>query len=163
MTEPSLFDQPATVAEAAAPRQRASRGKLTEPARRRLVNQGFMDEQTGATRKARYSRCSICKNRVIIGIDRDFGGRAVECDPDPLSKLGEMAALLLGRRTLDLHAHGGRWIIDRRESWHIRDTPPGTVGNDVLVTHKCGAPKLASIPSTVQITVIREIPDQPPF
>lgn len=164
MAEPSLFDQPAEVPKPTTRPKRAVKGKLSEPARRALVAKGLMDDQTGATRKARYSKCSICKNRVIIGIDREFGGLAVECDPDPLAKVGEMAALLLGRRTLDLHSHGGRWIIDRREYWHIRDTPPGTNGNDVLVIHQCGAIRLATIASTVQNAPISvELPENPPF
>lgn len=167
MTNGSLFELPNGVTQTTAaskPARKAGKGKLTEPARRSLVAKGLMDDQTGATRNARKSRCQNCKSQTVIGIDRDFGGMAIECDADPLSGIGEVAALILGRRTYDLHSHGGRWRLDRREPWHIRDTPPGSARNDVLVNHVCGAPKLASIPTKVQNPQIAaELPENPPF
>lgn len=163
MTEPSLFDA-ADTPSPTKPAKRAGKGKLTEPARRSLVKRGLMDDETGATRNARPSRCQKCKRQIIIGIDRDFGGMAIECDSTPLSALGELAAVTLGRCTYDLHSHGGRWRIDRREYWHIRDAPPGSLRNDVLVGHICDAPQLSSIPTTIQIVHSDVIlPENPPF
>lgn len=162
VTEPSLFDTD-TPSQPDGRAKRAGKGKLTEPARRSLVKRGLMDDETGATRNARQSRCQACKRPTIIGIDRDFGGVAVECDANPLSATGELAAIALGRRTFDLRAHGGRWHIDRREFWHIRDVPPGSPRNDVLVKHECDAPMLSSIPTVVQIQAICVLPDEPPF
>lgn len=163
--EPSLFDaEPNTPSRPTRPAKRAGKGKLTEPARRSLVARGLMDDQTGATRNARNSRCQACKRSTVIGIDRDFGGMAVECDSAPLSAIGELAATILGRATYDLHPHGGRWRIDRREYWHMRDTPPGSPCNDVLVWHDCDAPALDSIPTVIQLAhVSAELPDEPPF
>jgi hypothetical protein len=163
----SLFDLADTPNEPdrpSKPAKRVSRGTLTEPARRALVARGLMDDETGATRNARNSRCQVCKRQTVIGIDRDFGGMAVECDASPLSPNGELSAIILGRRTYDLHPHGGRWLIDRREHWHMRDTPPGSPRNDVLVKHECDALPLDSISTVVQLAhIAAELPDEPPY
>jgi hypothetical protein len=89
---------------------------------------------------------------------------AVECDAAPLSLQGELSAIILGRRTYDLRSHGGRWLIDRREYWHMRDTPPGSPRNDVLILHSCDGPQFDSIRSTIQGSEAAIVlPDEPPY
>lgn len=162
MTE-SLFDLPVTVAKTLA---RANvPDKLPEFVKRRLEAMGYLDPDTGATRRARARRCEVCGSPVMRGINRDFGGLSVDCDPEPLSAQGELQAILAGRATYDLQHYGGRgYQLDRRESWHIRDTPPGTPGIDVLVVHQHKAPALPGMASNIDDNTTPAIlPDQPPF
>jgi len=163
--EPSLFDlEPPKPAELAKPARRDT--PMTEQTRRVLVARGIMDEHTGATRNARYSRCANCKSRIIIGFDADFGYRAVECDPTPLSVAGELAAMLANRRIYRLTSHGGHWRIDDRDIFSLRATPPGTKGTDILVTHVCGdSTQFDSIPTVAQFPpkTAADLPDKPPF
>lgn len=169
----SLFDHPALPALPTSPASLTPKPaskptrRLTEAAKRGMVARGTMDEHTGATRHARYSKCGICKARTIIGlVNPHFGTYAVECDPTPLSAAGELGAIIAGRALFDLSAHGGRWEIATRGIFTMRGRPPGTPNNDVLVRHECGSPKLDSIRSSVQIkpkAQIAQLSDKPPF
>jgi hypothetical protein len=66
-----------------------------------------------------------------IVFDAIVEGLPVHADPTPLTPIGELAALLAGRRTYDLARrelwHRDRWRICRRE-------------HPVVADHRCGIP-----------------------
>lgn len=120
---------------------------------RRLEAMGLRDPDSGAMRKARASYCQSCRRPVMIGLDAEWCALARRCDPAPLSATGEALALLAGRRTFSLTWMGGRYEIDFRDQWRIRQDPAGcTPGLDVLVEHDCQlVSAYPSIPSTVRL------------
>lgn len=120
--------------------------KLPDWLRRRLVQAGVMDDETGATRKARAEFCGGCGAVVMVGIDGDLAGSVATCDPTPLSPTGEALALLAGRGTFELRWIGGRYELDRRDAFRIRGSPAGTNGIDILVRHDCELSKDDSLP-----------------
>lgn len=117
--------------------------------KRRLENAGLMDPATGATRRARAARCAACRRPVMRGIDLDYSGLAVDCDPTPLSPEGELSALLAGRRTYTLRWLGERYEIDRRDIEQITGSPAGTPRLDVLVLHACNGAPLPATPTAL--------------
>lgn len=127
-----LFD-----AEPAEPKPPPPRG-FTEAVRRQMVAAGYMDGPTGATRKARATRCRDCGKPVWQGIDKDWGGSVRTGDPGPLTPLGEAQAKFFGWNTLCL-----AWLFNRhdlylRDQFMIAGTPAGTEKNrDILAEHKC--------------------------
>lgn len=137
------------------------------PAGRRLVRAGLMDEETGATRKAKAARCGKCNRVIMRGLDSDFGSRLVEADPEPLTALGETLALLSGRGTVSLRWLGDRYEMHRRDHFHIRGSPAGTNGIDVLVIHDCALAVGFPLPgreSTLRDDIpVNHSPDKPPF
>jgi hypothetical protein len=137
------------------------------PAGKRLIKLGLLDAETGATRTARAGRCRDCQRSVMVGINANFGGRAVLADPEPLSNLGEALALMSGRSTVELRWLGDRYEIDRRDQFRIRGSPAETNGIDVLVIHDCslalGHP-LPQIESSLRDDIVAvPLPELPPF
>ena len=132
---------------------------------RRLIAQGLMDEATGATRRARAVACEQCGLAVWRGIDEDYGGMVADCDPLPLSSLGETQAVIMGRRTYELSEYGGRLEVTKRNSGRRRTRPVGTKRMDVVVGHQCGNTQQfdtdeSNRPGRAGKT---ELPDEPPF
>lgn len=162
MTEPSLFDLPTSL-----PTQPAKRGTFTEQVKRALVANGSMDEDTGATRNARMAKCHNCKRPVIIGlVNPQFGTYAIECDPNPLSSSGELAAILAGAVRYRVVAHGGRWEIAHRDIFSLRGKPAGSANQDVLIRHECGKDNpFDTMPSALRVAAkpTVELSDTPPF
>jgi hypothetical protein len=168
MTKP-LFQLPEaeqaalrTVAQANVP------AGLPEFVKKRLIASGLMDEATGATRRARARRCEQCRQPVMRGIDADWAGSVVDCDPTPVSALGEVMALVDGRRTYELRYLGDRYEIDLRTPERIRGNPVGTSGLDVLVAHSHdgSSREYAHIDTALNdkpITPAHLLSDKPPF
>ena len=132
----------------------------------RLVRNGLMDGDNFATRKARAATCPRCHRAIFIGIDRDWGGMAVECDPEPLTAMGESLALLAHRRTFELWASGlGPMTLDARDVWRIQGRPAGRSRVDVLVQHDCDlVGRLPTGPSVYPpSTRPEDLPDDPPY
>lgn len=90
-------------------------------------------------RAAALRLCTKCKAPVIVGLDADHCALTAECDPIPLTPLGEAIALITGRRTYTLTPGPDRKELDYRDEWRIQ-TP---TKNPILAQHKCGAVNLA--------------------
>ena len=141
---------------------------LPDYVKRRLIAAGLMDEATGATRRARARTCEVCRRPVMRGITADWGGSTADCDPTPLTAIGEATALINGHRTYELRYLGDRYEIDRRTPERIHGNPIGTQGLDVLVehTHDGGHnyPRgQTMIKDRHQTTPDAQLPDKPPF
>lgn len=104
---------------------------------RRLVGSGLMDGDTGAMRKAQAVACDRCGRAVWRGLDADWCGRSRDADPLPVSALGEVQAIMAGRKTLELSG-ATRLELNYRDAWRIKGRPAGRDGYDVVVEHKCG-------------------------
>lgn len=93
----------------------------------------------GIGRAARGRRCRTCREYILVGLDADRCALPVAVDPDPLSRLGEAAALLAGRSTFSLRFLSGRLELDHRGHFEIR----GELKRfDVLALHVCGEPSI---------------------
>jgi hypothetical protein len=141
---------------------------MTNPVERRLIKAGLMDADTGATRSAKAVRCRTCRRSVLRGISADWGGLSVDVDPAPLSRLGEVLALLADRATFELRWLGDRYEIDRRDQFRIRGNPAGTNGVDVLVRHDCvmsNGPPLPTTDSQLSDDIVNApiLSDIPPY
>lgn len=102
----------------------------------RLIRTGAITE-TGLSRRARPRPCPTCKTWTITGLDADVMAFEATCDPAPLTPLGEVAALMAGRRTLGLVQRSGRYELEQRWAEHI-DADRHRL--DVLASHTCGQP-----------------------
>lgn len=60
------------------------------------------------------------------------------CDTRPLSRLGELDALMRGRATYSLKRGGGRLELWHRDDFRIAGSPAGEGRADVLAEHVCG-------------------------
>jgi hypothetical protein len=154
--EPSLFDlPPAERGQLAAAAHSNTPHRLEPWLQRRLEAMGLMDPDTGATRRARSRLCEQCRRPIMRGIDADWGGRSVDCDPTPVSQLGETLALIDGRRTYELRYLGTgtgaqRYEIDHRTPERIRGNPPGTKRLDVLIEHNHDGKQYPNTPSELK-------------
>lgn len=143
-----------------------ARQAMPEHVKRHLEATGYMDAETGATRKARYSRCKNCRQAVIIGLDGDMCAMPRELDPRPLTAASEALAKMLRLQTFNLRQFGAAFQISVREQFGIAGKPPGTPGIDVLIQHTCKpAQQFARMRSDFDLrnpNIIR-YPDEPPF
>lgn len=92
----------------------------------------------GIGRRANARMCRSCGARILAGLDAERCAFAVTVDPMPVDALGEMQALISGRRTFRLQYKADRWEIDHRTEFDIQRSPPHEV--HVLVEHECGQP-----------------------
>jgi len=131
----------------------------------RLISSGLLDGDLMVGRRARASTCQRCHRAVFVGIDREWGGMAVECDPEPLSGLGEALALLAHRRTFELWANIGQMTLDFRDRWRISGRPAGRCKVDVLVQHDCDLVGRLPTTGSVYPPPVRaaDLPDEPPY
>lgn len=104
-----------------------------------LTRAGHLDE-TGLSRRARPRPCPLCRTWTVAGIDDDIAAFSTHADPTPLNQLGEVAALIAGRRTVELVHTGGRLQLEQRWADHIETRPAGQGRYDVLAVHACGQP-----------------------
>jgi hypothetical protein len=124
----------------------------------------------GISRRARARHCRKCGALVMAGLDADVLAAPVLCDIQPLTPLGEIAALFEGIRTVSITWEGNRFVIDDRDQWRIAGKPAGTAPNsDVVTEHVCGrtVPHEMRAPSNA-ITAHTTTPskgtdDTPPF
>lgn len=82
-------------------------------------------------RKVIGAVCPACGAATLVGLDGDACALTATVDVRPLTRTGELLAVVDGRRTY--HLAGGR--LDRRDRWRIR-----TATTPVLPEHRCHAP-----------------------
>ena len=82
---------------------------------------------------AEVKRCQDCRAMVIAAINTD--ARDTLCDVIPLSRPGELAANIAGRRTLRLDTDKRLWTTGADR---IRTEP--MPGDRILAVHICGQP-----------------------
>lgn len=116
----------------------------------------------GISRRATARHCPTCGLVILAGLDDDVAARPARTDPTPLSRLGEVAALILGRTTYQLRWLAGRYQLDSRETWTIRAHPAGTGPGDVLAEHVCGS-ALPAAPTQITPPTARVLPEHPDF
>ena len=79
------------------------------------------------------TRCQHCRQLVIAAINTD--AQESWCDVIPLTRLGELAANLAGRRTLRLDTDRRLWTTPA-DRIHTQPMP----GDQLLAQHICGQP-----------------------
>jgi hypothetical protein len=109
-------------------------------------------------RRAKHRLCGQCQAVVLVGLDADRCAGEAHTDPDPITGIGEVLALLAGRATYRLR-RAGRLQLDHRTRWHIAGEPADHV--DVVAEHRCGAPPLPTKPKPP--TRLEEHHDRPPY
>jgi hypothetical protein len=103
-----------------------------------LIDKGIL-QIDGVNRRARLRACPTCRAVCLEGLDDDRCAGMARVDPVPLSAWGEVAALMDGLATYDLHTPGGRLTLDYRDSWCVQARPAGTTLRvDVMAQHRCG-------------------------
>ena len=110
--------------------------------RRQLEAAGRLDSD-GVTRGARTQPCPRkCGATVLAGLDADVCALTAFTDPQPISPLGEAAAVLDGRDTYDVWGRFGV-ELDHRDATRIA----GPRRWPVVAAHQCGAPPLPADPT----------------
>ena len=119
-----------------------------------LIADGLMDHRR-LTHNARPARCPRCHAPTIAGID-DLGG-STHVQPDPTTRVGELAALLTGRRLWTVLAgrlvHRGADRITHRDP----DTEPSHP------EHHCPSPPLPANPTHTAKTYRPDYTAEPPY
>jgi hypothetical protein len=170
MSAPQLFQTTNHRAPIASQPSRPNQEPMPEWLVRRFTESGHIDADSGATRRARMSRCRRCHRPVVLGFDSDpsrphAGYMSRQVDPQPLSPTGEALALLSGRITFNLGWHADHWEINGpRDRWQIAGKRTGI--RDVVVEHDCalsitplpGQP--SNVPNPYRTTAL---PEEAPF
>ncbi|QXT62742.1 hypothetical protein [Tessaracoccus palaemonis] len=97
------------------------------------------------SRAIRATWCRTCKAPILHGPNDVLAAFDTDVDPLPLSAVGELTALLQGRRTVALERYGASLHLRRRGRHEITSRPAGTRRIDVLATHQCDAEPLPTI------------------
>lgn len=104
------------------------------------------------SRVASQSVCHKCSAHIRSGLDADALAFVARVDDEPLSRQGELLAVISGRRTYSLE--GGR--LHRREHHHLR-----TPSRAPYVEHRCWEPFPATWLAPAQKPPA--VSDTPPF
>lgn len=114
--------------------------------RRQLEDSGVLTRD-GFTRRAVPRRCAKCQWMTWQGLDSDIAAVRAICDYQPVSALGELAALLAGRPTYDLLGSPPAFRISGpREACEIRAARRRW---PVLTQHRCGSVALPADLGTI--------------
>lgn len=103
------------------------------------------------TVRARTCKCGAA---VLVGLDADWLAIQTTLDAHPLDNVGELLAVLQGRRTYDLRRTSSRGShgreMDERNAWRIAN--PWAMPWPVHTEHRCGQPlpAAAAKPPTVR-------------
>lgn len=84
------------------------------------------------TRATASVECRNCRQPILAGVDGRVAGLSAFCDPEPLTRGGELLAVLSGRRTYGVGIGGDLY---RRDRWGLR-----TAVAPVLAEHRCHDP-----------------------
>lgn len=88
--------------------------------------------------------CPRCHCALIHALDAPVAALDVHLDPEPLTEIEELQAVLSGRMTYDLIPVWGHHEIAYRDQWRIRKRK-----YSVLATHRCPG----RIPATVAMQI----------
>lgn len=118
----------------------------------------------GINRRAKVRR-HTCGAHVVAGLDDPRCAIPVIADTVPLSALGEALALVAGRSTYALRRGAGAAEIDHRSQAHIKGSPAGTAGYDVVAEHRCLDHSLDpfAIDTSYPPAPAKETHDEPPY
>lgn len=100
----------------------------------------------------------MCRAAVLKGLDDDRCALAVFLDVGEVDKVGEVLAILQGRRTYDLMPYNKgafAFCIRKRNAYYIGKPRR----HSVVIEHKCDAPAIQKVPGQRG----RAYPDDPPF
>lgn len=104
---------------------------------------------------ATLTRCQDCRELVIAAISTD--ALETRCDVIPLTRAGELAANLAGRRTMRLDTDRRLWTTGA-----IRIPTEPMPGDAILAVHLCGQPIPAAwtqpLPAPPQPSTDTEVP-----
>lgn len=103
-----------------------------------------------ARRRAQEGTCGTCGQPILAGVDADTCGLGARVDPAPLTRTGELLAVIDQRWTYRLI--DGR--LCHRDRYAIR-----TGAADVLAEHRCHHP----LPATWLAPAPDPAPDKEPF
>ncbi|MGH3381871.1 MAG: hypothetical protein ACRDP6_44800 [Actinoallomurus sp.] len=76
--------------------------------------------------------CARCRCVLIHALDAPVAAFEIRLDPEPLTEIGELTALLSGQTTYDLIPVWGHHEIAYRDQWRMRKRK-----YPVLATHRC--------------------------
>lgn len=104
--------------------------------------------------------CPRCRCLVIRALDAPVCAFDIRLDPEPLTQLEELTALLSGRMTYDLIHIAGHHEIAYRDQWRMKSRR-----NPVLATHRCPGriPATIAIPLKPSTTKGDRYDQRPPF
>lgn len=110
----------------------------------------------GVSRKLRPRVCSGCSLRCLTALDSDVCGLPRLYHPEPLSRQGEAASLVLGLATYTVDVTGKPWqrgvaAIQRGDA------------KIVLAEHRCGLPRGPASWYSEPVVKITVVNDDPPF
>lgn len=112
---------------------------MTPALRAALIRAGRIDGD-GHSRAARTGRCPTCRAAIVRALDADRAALAITTDVPALTAAGELAALLDGTHTYEMHTAGLRIEIDYRDQWRIRARSADRADLHVVKAHECGHP-----------------------
>lgn len=116
-------------------------------------------------RGCKATKCLVCQQSILAGLDEDQMAMPALVDPIPLSPLGEALALMDGRHTYKLARHKQGLALWRRTHFNIR-AHPASEETIVVADHKCGGPKFPAVEiQSLPARSKKGLPydDEPPF
>ena len=102
---------------------------------RLLKDKGVITER-GTSRVSRMRRCRRCRTLTLAGLDGNVLAMDADADLPPLTRRGDLLALVAGRVTYELGADGR---LHYRSPRHVVHGPP-TPSSSVHAAHRCGVP-----------------------
>lgn len=129
-----------------------------------LTEQGLIHPDR-ITRRAHTRLCTTCRQPVMVGLDNDRAAMPAHTDIQPLTPLGEAAAIILDRPTYNLQwagIHG--YQLTLRTNFEINAAPPGTQKHvRVVAEHVCGTQLPTTKESLPSGPSKNPLPQDPPF
>lgn len=106
-------------------------------------------------RRAAATECGTCWAQTLTGVDADTAALRAVVDNWPLTRTGELLAVVAGRATYSLDLTGA---LHRRDRWSIRRQPR----QPVYAEHRCHQPLplawCAPAPTPVAVTACEGMP-----
>ena len=87
-------------------------------------------------RGAKGTQCIVCHRPILVGMSEDVAAQLALVDPIPLSPLGEMLALIDGRKSYQLGKYDEGLALWERDRWAIAGHAAGPDWI-ILTDHKC--------------------------
>jgi hypothetical protein len=117
---------------------------------------------TPSRRGVTVAKCRDCKAPILTGLQDDMAAHVVKVNATPLSRMGELAALMLGLRTYELRRHQQTLALWQRDRWQIKGRDPG-IKFDVVTDHVCFPTSLPSMRSVYHTPEKAKDSDECPY